>query len=40
MVESYRVKNAPQALLDGGLLTLEEKFEANHLGVMSVWYFD
>jgi len=40
VVESYRVKNAPQALLDGGLLTLEEKFEANHLGVMSVWYFD
>lgn len=40
VVESYRVKNAPQILLDNGLLTLEEKFEANHLGVMSVWYFD
>lgn len=40
VVESYRVKNAPQALLDGEFLTLEEKFEANHLGVMSVWYFD
>ncbi|WP_290904904.1 hypothetical protein [Aquabacterium sp.] len=40
VVESYRVKNAPQILLDKGALTLEEKFEANHLGVMSVWYFD
>ena len=40
VVESYRVKNGPQFLLDNRALTLEQKFEANHLGVMSAWYFD
>jgi hypothetical protein len=40
VMESYRVQSAPAALLKDGSLTLEEKFEANHLGVMSVWYFD
>lgn len=40
VVESYRVENGPQFLLDNSTLTLEEKFEANHLGVSSVWYFD
>lgn len=37
--ESYRIKQATPAWIPG-IVEQEEKFEANHLGLLSVWYFD
>lgn len=38
--ESFRVKDASGPWLEEGRVLLDEKFEANHIGIQSVWYLN